>query len=376
MRIALLWAIGFSTRVTLLAVPPLLPALHRDLVLDETAVGALTALPIVILSLGAVAGSFVIASTGPRLGAIAGLALVAVAGVARVAGPSVQMLFAATVVMGIGVTVTQVATPSLVAAWAPRQIGRATATYGNGILIGEIAGAALTATLVLTLLGTWQIALALWSLPVLMVAVALLSEPEAPAQAEPARWWPEWRDGRVWTIGLALGAASLAYWGSNAHLPDYLHASGHGDDVALALASLNLMQLGSSALMGLWPAAFVGRRWPFVLAGAVITAAALGMMVTGGAASGVWAGATGLSSALVFLIALALPPMLAAPGDVHRFSAGVFTISYACAFIGPVVAGAMWDATHTPAMALVPTAASGLLLIVTGSRMALRRSSA
>ena len=269
--------------------------------------------------------------------------------------------------------VVQVAMPSLVAAWEPRSVGRATAAYGNGMLVGEIAGAALTATIVITLVGgSWQAALALWSVPVLAVAVALFFQPEAPAPLERPLWWPQWRDGRVWLIGLALGAASLAYWGSNAHLPDYLNATGHGDDVPLALTSLNLLQLPSSFLVALVPAAFVARRWPFVAAGIVTVVGALGLIATNGAASPAWTGAMGMMSALVFVLALALPPLMAAPGDVHRFSAAVFTISYACAFVGPLLAGALWDATRIPAMALIPIALAGVALIALGSRMRLR----
>src|SRR5688572_31031176 len=37
--------------------------------------------------------------------------------------------------------------------------------------------------------------------------------------------------------------------------------------------------------------------------------------------------------------------------DVHRFTAGVFTISYACAVVVPVVSGGLWDLTGSPAMA-------------------------
>src|SRR5271169_1739833 len=37
-RLALLWLAGVDLRITLLAVPPLLPWIHRDLPLDETAV--------------------------------------------------------------------------------------------------------------------------------------------------------------------------------------------------------------------------------------------------------------------------------------------------------------------------------------------------
>jgi MFS transporter, CP family, cyanate transporter len=366
--------LGFAARVTLLAVPPLIPAMHRDLPLDETAVGALGGLPVLVFAVATLVGSLAIARLGPRRAAVAGLLVVAAAGALRGVGPSLPVLFVMSVVMSAGIALAQLSIPPLVAAWEGRNVGRATAVYGNGLLVGEIAGAGLTATVVVAIAsGSWETALALWSIVVTAVALALTFGPAAPPPAVAARWWPDWRDGRMWIAGLTLAAASLAYWGGNAHLPDYLHATGHGDDVPLALASLNGFQLPASLLLGAWPSVFVARRWPLVASGVVAIAAAAGLVLTGGAASPIWAAAIGLVAALVFLLALALPPLLAPAHEVHRFSAGVFTIGYAFAFSGAVAAGALWDATGTPALALLPVVVAGALMVTLGSGLSLRR---
>ncbi len=370
MRLLLLWTVGLATRVTLLAVPPLIPAMHLDLALDETAVGALGGLPVLLLAAGSLLGSLVIARLGARRAAIVGLAVVGVASALRGVGPSLPWLFAMTFVMAVGVALAQLAIPSLVAAWEAHDIGRATATYGNGMLVGEVAGAGLTATVLLPLAGNaWQGALALWSIPVLLVALALLFQPEGARPAVSAQWWPEWRDRRIWIIAFVFGAASLAYWGANTHLPDYLHATSHAADVPAALASLNGLQLPASLVLLGWPALFVARRWPFVASGLVTVACAVGLVVFAGEASIAWAGATGFVSALVFLLALALPPLLVPSADVHRFSAAIFSISYTFAFLGALAAGALWDATGIPAMALAPTAFAGLLMALLGWRL-------
>ncbi len=41
-----------------------------------------------------------------------------------------------------------------------------------------------------------------------------------------------------------------------------------------------------------------------------------------------WAGTLGFVTAVTLILALALPSVLSAPDDVHRTSAGMFTISY------------------------------------------------
>src|SRR5690242_8000712 len=88
----LLWLAGNSLRLTMLAVPPLLPTIHRALRFDETLVGALTSLPVLLLAVAAVPGSLLIARIGPRRALLAGFSLVALAGALRGVGSAVPVL--------------------------------------------------------------------------------------------------------------------------------------------------------------------------------------------------------------------------------------------------------------------------------------------
>ena len=133
----LLWLLGVQLRLTVLAVPPVLPLIHRDLALSEKAVGALSALPVLLLGLAAVPGSLGVARLGARRACLLGLAVVAIAGAARGIGPSVPMLYGMTFVMGAGIALMQPTLPSLVGEWFPTRVGLATAVYANGLLISE-----------------------------------------------------------------------------------------------------------------------------------------------------------------------------------------------------------------------------------------------
>src|SRR5207248_124329 len=82
------------------------------------------------------------------------------------------LLLAMTVLMGLGIAVSQPSLPALVKQWCPDRVGLATAVYSNGLLIGEIAAAALTVPLVLPLVGgSWQRSFLIWSLPVALTAI-------------------------------------------------------------------------------------------------------------------------------------------------------------------------------------------------------------
>jgi MFS transporter, CP family, cyanate transporter len=84
-------------------------------------------------------------------------------------------------------------------------------------------------------------------------------------------------------------------------------------------------------------------------------------------APGAWilaAGAMlGFAAGGTFVMMLALPPLLSAPSDVHRVSAAMLTIGYACAVIVPVVSGLAWDLTGAGALAFVPIGACALVLL-------------
>src|SRR3982074_87135 len=136
-RLLLLWLGGIDLRLTMLAVPPLIPLIHRELHLDEKAVGALVSLPVLLLAIAAVPGSLLIAKLGVRGALVVGLGFVAVFGALRGFGPSTSMLFTATFLMGVGVALSQPAFPSPVRERSPRRIVIRTARDSNGSLIGE-----------------------------------------------------------------------------------------------------------------------------------------------------------------------------------------------------------------------------------------------
>ncbi len=62
----------------------------------------------------------------------------------------------------------------------------------------------------------------------------------------------------------------------------------------------------------------------------------------------------GISSAVAFIVALALPALLAGHNDVHRLAAGMSGIGYLFAFVFPLLGGVAWQVTGDPGAAFVP----------------------
>jgi MFS transporter, CP family, cyanate transporter len=368
LRYLLLWLAGIDLRLTLLAVPPVLPLIHRDLALDETSVATLTGLPVLLLGLIAIPGSLLIARIGARRALIAGLLLIAVSSALRGVGPSTPTLFAMTFLMGAGVSLIQPAMPALVSRWFAATAGLATAVYANGLLIGETLSAALTIPLVLPLVGgSWPWSLVVWAVPVLVTALliaGLTPHVEREAGRPRARWWPDWRDVQTWELGLMQGGCGTIYFGSNAFIPDFLHATGQADLVGPCLSALNAGQVPASLIILAFASRLAGRKAPLIAVGlltfvglALLFTAVSWLMVLGAAILGFAAG-------FVLILTLALPPLLAAADDVHRLSAGMFTIGYSASFVLPLLGGAAWDATGIAATAFLPVALAGFTVLL------------
>lgn len=364
-RLVLLWLGGADLRLTLLAVPPLIPLVHHALHLDEKAVGALVSAPVVLFAVAAVPGSLLIARLGLRRAFGIGLGAVAIFGALRGFGPSTPVLFGATLLMGIGVAVSQPAFPALVREWFPTRITLATAVFSNGILFGETIPTVFTTPVgVLPAFGgDWRWAIASWSVIVGGSAIALViaSPGRASKLATPSRWWPSWLEGQVLRIGAVMGMASAVYFGSNAYIPDFLDQSGRHNLITPTLAVLNGSQLLTAPAVALWDRWLMGRGG-FIGSAALMALAQIGLVLTPGPGVVFWAFVLGFSAALSFIVVLSLPPRMAAAGDVHRMSAAVFTTQYAVGFALPLIAGAIWDATGVAAWAFVPGVAGALAM--------------
>jgi CP family cyanate transporter-like MFS transporter len=377
----LLWLGGVALRLTILAVPPVIPLIHDDLHLSETQVGILSGLPMVLFAAAAIAGSLLIARLGALTALMIGLVVCAVGSVARGIGPNVAMLYAGTVLTAFGVAVMQPSLPPLVRAWVPQRIGFATAVYINGLLIGEILPAALTIPLVLPALHqSWQWSFVFWAVPVAVIAVVIIAAaPRAPATTpSPAsrRWMPDFTNPLIWRIGLLLGSVNATYFSMNGFLPDYLTHTARPDLINAALTALNLGQLPASFLLLASADRMVRTVWSYLGCGLVCLVAILAIVLVGGIWVVIGAAVWGCAAAAVLVLVLALPPLIARAEDVHRVTAGMFTISYSCAVIVPIIGGLLWDLTGWTLAPFIPVGVCALVLIGLAPTIVLREKQA
>src|SRR5215470_4607317 len=81
--LCLLWLAGTATRLTILAIPPVIPLIRDDLQMSEAQVGFLVSLPVLMFAIAAVPGSLLVARMGAWLTLTTGILVTALAGAAR-----------------------------------------------------------------------------------------------------------------------------------------------------------------------------------------------------------------------------------------------------------------------------------------------------
>jgi CP family cyanate transporter-like MFS transporter len=361
-------------RLTVLAIPPVIPLLHADLHLSETEIGWLSGLPPMLFAIAAIPGGLLIARFGILPALIVGLLINAVGSAARGAYVDTFALYASTILMAAGVSIMQPSLPPLVRAWFPQRVGFATAVYTNGLLLGETLSVMLTIPLVLPLVNnSWRLSFAVWSAPVLLTALLVvicavaLGGTKQAAISTNRKWWPDWRQPVIWRLGAILGSINAMYFAINGFLSDYMTAAGRADLISQSLGALNFCQVPASFMMLALAARLVKEPWAYRVTGGLAVVCVVGMMTMSGYWIVFWCGVFGFVTAVTLILVLALPSVVGAPDDVHRTSAGMFTISYSIAMVLSVLSGWLWDLTHQPIAALAPAACCGFVVVLLAS---------
>jgi len=387
----LITLVGFNLRSVLLGVPPVLPLIQHDLGLSYTLTGFLTALPVLVLAVGAWPSGLLAERIGARLSVSIGLGLLATGTLLRAFRLTIPSLFFFTLILSIGITMSQTAVPVLIRRWYPKQIGLVSALFSDGLILGEAVAAGITVLIMVRFLGSddWTGTFVFWGIPIVVLfALWLLLAPPGPARAIRPPFSRQHASAKSLAVnspnqrkrvsalhlGILVGGGSLIYFGMNAWIASYNQALHQSYVTPAALLSLNAAQLPVSIGVTFFAQHMAGRRWPFIFAGIISAIAIVGWIFTPAELQPLWAALLGGSGALVFTLGIALPPLLASPQEVGRLAGITLSLTYGVAFVGPFIGGALWDHFNVPALAFVPVVVASVLLIILGALLPSRSS--
>jgi CP family cyanate transporter-like MFS transporter len=361
---------ALNLRTAVASVPPLLDEMRADVPLSTTAAGALTTLPVICMASGASVAPRVARRIGTEA-AVAALGLTMVVGMLIRLVPGIVPLFAGTTVAGLGIALGNVLVPSLIKRdFHERHVGPMTGGYTMAISASGAVAAALTIPVEEAIGRGWRPALAIWAIPALAAALIWLPWIARATPADRAAPLPSlWRNRLAWQVTAFMGIQSLLFYSCLSWLPVILREEGIERGAAGALLSVMLLTaIPTCLLMPVAASRARDQRASIAVTLAVYAAGLAGLLVAPGAAPALWATLLGFAQGALLALAFLMFGLRASDQEhAAQLSAMAQTVGYAVAAAGPLLLGALREATGGWAVpvavllvALVPLLAAGM----------------
>jgi MFS transporter, CP family, cyanate transporter len=344
--------IAANLRAAITSVGPVVEDIRTDLDIGGATASVLISLPLVAFAVVSPVAPALARRIGTERALGAALAVLAVATVVR-SLPSIRALWVGTAFLGIAIAVINVLLPSLVKRDYPDRIGQVTGLYSSV----QGAAAALASGFAVPLAGTtqhgWRLALGIWAgLGLIALAVFLPQlrrrtlPPETTASTTPVGYRSPWRSALGWQVTVFMGMQSTIYYTLITWWPSVERT--HGVSATAAGWHLFAMQV-AGLLSNLATARLIPRRpdQRLLLLGAtgLFATAIAGQLALPGA-SLLWIVVAGAGGGACIVLALSLFGLRTRD---HRQAAALSgmaqSVGYALAAAGPILLGALHDAT-------------------------------
>jgi CP family cyanate transporter-like MFS transporter len=348
--VAAVVVVALNQRPAVVGVAPVLRDLRADTGLTSALAGLLTALPVLCF------GAF--APFAPRLArrigletAVAGSLVLLAGGTAlRLLSP-VALLYAGSLVAGGAIAVANVLMPAYVKREF-RRPGTVMGLYSASLNVGAAAAAGLTVPIGVVLGVDWRVALGSWLLLAvaglaLWLPVAGVRRDRTSAEPPGAGAWSLLRTPLARQVTVFLGLQSVQFYSLSAWLPTLLADAGVPIGQGGLLLAVSNVVGAAGALLAPAQAGRMRTQRPLVVVVVLAYVAGLtGLLVTPSAGTLLWVALFGLAQGSGFALALTLIVLRSATPLVAAGLGGVAQcLGYLLAAAGPVVLGALHDAT-------------------------------
>lgn len=353
--VALMAAIGLNLRATLGAIPPLLGQITSELQLSGLAQASLTSLAILAMGVFAPVGQRMAARLGAEVTTAIMLGLLSVSGFMRLAATTTPIMMASVALAGASMGAASAIAPALIAQHVPTIRGFTTGIYSTGLALG-VAIAAWIAVPTDEWLGGWRPALAIWGVFAGLTAIAwiaaipaLHNDPHRPVRLErgQAHIPLPWRSPTAWMVtGYTAMIMLIGFSGLAWVTPYYVSLGYRAQDAANLLVLFQIVQLGAMLTLPAITDHTRDRR--------PLLALALGLGVVGIAGLVFAPTQFAIPSVALFGLGLGGSSPLAlvvlvdyagSPSNAARLGAMMMLIAYPIGAVGPLILGAVKDAT-------------------------------
>ncbi|XRQ10994.1 CynX/NimT family MFS transporter [Actinomadura welshii] len=347
--------VALSLRPAIAAVGPVLTEISDEFRLSGAAAGALTTLPLLFFGAYGLVAPFLRRAPRAETLLVSAMSLLVVGLLLRLLDAPFP-LFAGSLVAGIAISIGNIAMPAIIKRDHPSRITTVTAVYTVAVTTGASLSSGLVVPVENLFDSSWRLPLGLLAVPAALAG--LLWVPRARRAAHAARSAPRpapprgvaalvWRSGLAWSVTVFMGMQSLLAYVVLGWLPTISQSRGMDETSAgfvLALSAA-IQAAGSLAVPVL--ARRTRDQRPLVLT--TVTLSLVGFIgVTWAPVESVWVWAVvlGLGQGVGFATALSFIGLRAHDAQVAAQLSGMAQgIGYVIAALGPLVVGALYDAT-------------------------------
>jgi CP family cyanate transporter-like MFS transporter len=353
--LAVIVLVALNLRSVLAATAPVLPQIRSELGLSGVQAGLLTTLPVLCFAFCAPPAAAVVRRLGVPSALLLALVGIALTTALRPIGGT-GVLMAGTLLIGICVTIGNVAVPVTIKRDLSPRVGLATGLFTAGMCLG----AAVTAGLMEPLAGWlgWRVALAGWALLALVAALTwhlvARSEPPAAVQHTEDEALPEvrsragvWRQPRAWTVAAFLAVQSCAYLSLTAWLPTLLvdTAGVSSTTGGAAMSMFQLLGIAGTLLVPVFVTRFTDQV-PVALGVCLMWGTTIAGLLLLPSLWPLWTFVGGLSHGAGISLTFTLVALRAVNADVAASLSGMVQfVGYGVGATAPVVVGALYGMT-------------------------------
>ncbi|MFC4023539.1 CynX/NimT family MFS transporter [Oceanobacillus longus] len=367
--------IAFNLRPAITSIGPIIGIIRDDIGLSNWSAGLLTSLPLIAFA--------IMSPIAPRLAnrvtnersMLIGLILLFI-GISVRSISIIFLLFMGTLFVGLGIAILNVLLPGIIKDKFPNKVGLMTSVYSTSMGILAATASGLSVPLANGMNGGWQVALLLWTIPVMIgiIVWSYLSRKESKKNQTEIKFIQSadnqiWRSPLAWQVAAFMGFQSFLFYVTISWLPAILHDSGFSMATAgWMLSFTQIIGLPASFLVPMIAEKFKSQRGivlvltlsSFVGYGGLLLGTSYAVMLISILLIGV-ALAGSFALALTFLGMRARTPKQAA-----ELSGMAQSIGYLLAAIGPIVIGYLYDLTNAWTVPLIMIMFVSILVFLFG----------
>ena len=354
--------VGANLRVAITPVGPVIGDVRHDLGLPASAASALISLPLLAFALVSPVAPALARRFGLQRTLVLALAVLAVSIVVR-SLPWAPALWIGTVGLGVAIAVLNVVLPSLVKREFPDRLGQTTGLYSAV----QSAAAAIAAGVAVPIAGLvasgWRLSLGVWAALAVVAVVVIVAttrgsagpaSPAGPAvPASPRSGRSPWGSALAWQVTVFMGLQSTVFYVMITWLPSLEESRG----VSAGSAGVHQLLLNGFGIVGsLVTSRVVHTRHDqrvIAVTATLLVAAGLTIVVTVPALAAIGVSVAGVGVGGAIVLALSLFGLRTRHhAEAARLSGMAQGIGYLLAAAGPVLIGALHDATGSWGLAI------------------------